>query len=231
MPAAKDKPSLLAAVLPQDCVLCGKGAEAGPLCAACDADLPRHGASVCPRCGDNSVSGEECGRCLREPPHFDATIAAFVYAFPIDRLELHFKYGGALHLARWWASKLLPTVRGFAADLIVPMPLHALRLRERGYNQALEICRHLAPQLGIPVVADLCERTRATPPQASLDRDARLSNVRGAFSCRTDLAGKRLLILDDVMTTGASMNELARTLKMHGAASVVALVAARTLHA
>lgn len=223
-----EKRSLVARVLPQDCSLCGLPADDGPLCAACTAGLPRHGPGVCPRCGDTSRSDETCGRCLRDSPHFDATAAAFVYAFPIDRLEQRFKYAGALHLASWWAGQMIHAGLRLGGELMIPMPLHPLRLRERGYNQALEICRHLAPRLGIRLAGELCERIRSTPSQASLDRDARQTNVRGAFSCRADLTGKRIVIVDDVMTTGASMNELARTLKLHGAASVVALAAART---
>jgi ComF family protein len=178
-----------------------------------------------------SLAGQVCGRCLRDPPHFDATLAAFVYAFPIDRLEQRFKYGGALHLAAWWGAALAERIGERRADLIVPMPLHPDRLRERGYNQAAEIARHLARLTGMRIASDLCERPRATPPQASFDREARLRNVRDAFACRADVSGRHLMILDDVMTTGASMNELARTLKIHGAASVVAVAAARTLHA
>lgn len=222
--------ALLELLLPQSCALCGQTCGRQAVCPECDDELPRHGQGVCPSCGDISITGAVCGRCLRHPPHVDASLAAFVYDFPVDRLVHRFKYAGHLHLARWWAKCLGDVVSGRQFDLIVPMPLHPTRLRERGFNQAVEIGRHLAPLLGIPMPLAACARIRATPPQADLERKQRLKNVRGAFECRQDLSGRRVLLVDDVMTTGASLNELARVVKLHGAVSATALVAARTLH-
>lgn len=222
--------TLLDLLLPQDCALCGQASGRDAVCPGCREELPAHGEACCPRCGDLSQTGEVCGHCLRQPPHFDATFAAFAYGFPVDRLVQRFKYGGQLDLARWWAARLADALPPGRFDLIVPMPLNPTRLRQRGFNQALEIGRPLARRLDVRLAVDACVRTRATPPQAELERDQRLKNVRGAFECRRDLDGLRVLLIDDVMTTGASLNELARIVRLHGAAAVTAAAAVRTLH-
>jgi ComF family protein len=116
-----------------------------------------------------------------------------------------------------------------AADIVVPLPLHPVRLRERGFNQALELARPVAARLGLPLDFQTCERIRHTPAQASLSWKNREKNIRHAFQCTRELSGQRILLVDDVMTTGASLNELARTLKQHGASEVTLLVVARTL--
>lgn len=111
----------------------------------------------------------------------------------------------------------------------MPLPLHAQRLAERGFNQAVEIATHLEKRLKIPVDRYSLQRTRATPAQAELPLKERHRNVRGAFECRSDFSGRHLLLLDDVMTSGATASECARVLKLHGAASVTVAVAARAL--
>jgi ComF family protein len=118
---------------------------------------------------------------------------------------------------------------GQAADLVVPLPLHPVRLRERGFNQALELARPVAAALGLPLDPSACARVRHTPAQAGLPWKKREENIRRAFHCARDLSGRRILLIDDVMTTGASLDECARTLKRHGAAEVSLLVVARTL--
>src|SRR6185503_16896214 len=204
------------------CFIC-RGAARATLCESCDADLPRLQQPICPRCALESPSGAICGRCLAQPPHYDATVAALAYAFPADALVHALKFRGELALAPFLAS-LLKGQLGQSVDCIVPVPLSAQRLRERGYNQAVEIARHLGGRLEL----DACVRERDAPPQAGLDREARRRNVRGAFACRRSFAGARVAVVDDVMTTGATLDELARTLKEAGAASVAAWVVCRT---
>jgi ComF family protein len=171
-----------------------------------------------------------CGACLRHPPALAHTEAVYAYAFPLDALVKHCKYQGALELTELFAQCLADRVREHDnADVIVPMPLHPERLGERGFNQAAEIARRLAKHLHIPWLADACQRVRNTPPQAGLDLKARRRNLRGAFRCDADLSGRRVALVDDVMTSGASVNELARTVIKAGAASVTAWVVARTL--
>lgn len=206
------------------CYLC-RGAAADLLCAACDADLPRLAGPRCPRCALDSPRGELCGRCLSEAPHYDATVAVLAYEFPADALVHALKFRGELALAAFLGKEIAHRVSAVEIDSVVPVPLSAARLRTRGYNHAAEVARHLLPgKLDLA----LCERSRDTPPQMDLPFAERRRNVRGAFRCTRALAGASVAVVDDVMTTGATLNELARTLKDAGAARVVNWVVART---
>jgi ComF family protein len=210
------------------CFLC-RGASAGLLCAACEADLPALAAPHCPRCALPSPHGEPCGRCLARPPSFDATTAALAYAFPADALVHALKFRGELALAPLLGEFLERALRAAPPSpvaCIAPVPLSARRLRERGFNQALEIARSLARRARIEPA--LLERTRDTPAQFDLPWRERQRNVRGAFHVPRDLSGVSVAVVDDVMTTGATLEEIARTLKAAGAARVVNWVVART---
>jgi ComF family protein len=192
--------------------------------------LPR----ACPVCALPS-GGSVCGHCLSDPPAFDATIAAFLYAFPIDRLIHSLKYQGRLALAEWCADAILARRElansgvGSRPDRLIALPLAVLRQRERGYNQALEIARVIGARTGVPLLCRGLSRVRATPPQAALPWTERAKNVRGAFACDIDLSGLAIALVDDVMTTGASLAEAAKVLKASGAVSVENWVVARTL--
>jgi len=214
------------------CVLCRGVAGHGVLCTACDADLPRLSRPLCPRCAVPSAAGAVCGRCLARAPRFDATIAALEYRFPADVLVHALKFRGELALAALLARLLEERI---ASDppvhFVVPVPLAAQRLRERGYNQALEIARHVAQAAGARLVPEICERTRETPAQIGLPWAERASNMRGAFRTQRSLDGATVAVLDDVMTTGATLDEIAGTLKDAGAARVVNWVVARTFPA
>ena len=216
-------------LLAQDCLLCAAPSADEMLCPACAADLPRLPAACCPRCALPTPQGEVCGRCLGRPPHFDAALAVYRYDFPVDKLIQSFKYGHRLALGDYFGRQLVLLAAPLAADLIVPLPLHDERLRQRGFNQALELSRALARARRLPIDASSCRRTRHTPAQAGLAWRERVRNLRQAFACSDDLSGKRIIVVDDVMTTGASLDEFARTLKLHGAADVTVLVVARAL--
>lgn len=216
-------------LLADDCLLCAAAGSDAVVCARCAGELPRLPDARCPQCALPTSLGERCGRCLRAPPHFDTTVAEFAYDFPLDKLVQSFKYGHRLALGQWFGERLAELAGDSAADLIVPLPLHRLRLRERGFNQALELARPLHRASGIALDTRICQRIRATPAQAALPWRERVKNIRGAFHCTADLSGKRVLLVDDVMTTGASLDECARTLKLHGAAEVCVLVVARAL--
>jgi ComF family protein len=216
----------LRGLLAQDCILCAAPSGDAPFCSGCARDLPELGAA-CPRCAGASPDGAVCGACLSDPPSYDATVAAWRYGFPVDRLVLALKYGGRLALARAFGAALAAHVADRPVDLLVPMPLAPPRLRERGFNQAMEIARGLARGTRFTVAPHLVARVRNTPPQAKLRPDARAANVRGAFACTGVVAGMSLAIVDDVMTTGASLEELAGTLKLAGAARVENWVVAR----
>lgn len=206
------------------CFLC-RGAAHGVLCVECEAELPSLPAAVCPRCALASPQGALCGRCLAEPPQFDSTIAALWYRFPADELVQALKFRGELALAPALASLLRKKTLEEEVDYLVPVPLSAARLRARGYNQAAEIARHLGRG---PFALDLCERTREVRPQVELPFAERRRNVRGAFRVTRPLDGASVAVVDDVMTTGATLEEMARTLKAAGAARVVNWVLART---
>jgi len=191
--------------------------------------LPRLAQELCPRCALESPGSAICGRCLTHSPAYDATRAALSYDFPADALVHALKFRGELALSALLAGLLAPKLRAAQVDHVVPVPLSAERIRSRGYNQAVEIARHLRRQA---LELSLCERTRDAPPQIELPYGERQRNVRGAFRCTRSLDGARIAVVDDVMTTGATLEEIARTLKAAGAAHVENWVVARTpLHA
>lgn len=214
--------------LPASCLLCSADSQHNLLCADCETDLPAAPSAICPRCAQPTTHGERCGACLKESPHFDQTIAVFHYDFPVDRIIHALKYGHQLAVAGWLGDQLAKRTQGIG-EIIIPLPLHALRLRERGFNQSMEIARSLGKCLNLPVDRNSLVRLRATPPQAALPLKERHRNVRGAFECVADLSGRHVLLIDDVMTSGATVNECARVLKLHGASQVTVGVAARAL--
>ncbi|MFA7290760.1 MAG: ComF family protein [Rhodocyclaceae bacterium] len=221
--------TLLTTLLPQDCLLCASPSGNTLLCTACANELPRLPQSVCPRCALPSPQGETCGRCLRHPPHFDRLIACYPYSFPVDRLIQRLKYGHQLALATWFGQQLAASCATLTCDRIVPMPLHPTRMAERGFNQASEIGRALAQARAQTIDNRSCERVRPTTPQEGLTLRERRRNLKNAFACNADLSGQHVLLVDDVVTTGASASECARTLRLHGATQVTVATVARTL--
>ncbi len=213
----------------QPCVLCGARVRGSLICPRCAADLPTLPAQRCPLCARPATGGLVCGACLKKQPAFEHCEAVYAYAFPLDVLIRQCKYHGAQELAELFADALAHRLANLPRpDFIVPMPLHPARLRERGFNQALEIARRLGARLDLPV-RHACQRLRNTPPQAGLDLQARKRNLRGAFTCDSSSAGARIALLDDVMTSGSSLNELARAARRAGAVDISAWVVARTL--
>jgi ComF family protein len=198
------------------------------LCRPCLEDLPWLPARRCVQCAVALASGGICGACLDRPPRFDRVEAVFAYGFPVDGLLHACKYGGRLALAGLLGRELARVVTG-GVDAIVPMPLAPRRLAERGFNQALEIARPVARAARLPLLATACRKVADTPPQAALPWGERARNIRRAFVCDADLKGMRVAVVDDVLTTGATMNELARVLRKAGAVEVVGWVVARTL--
>jgi len=211
-----------------NCFLC-RGEAPEILCARCDADLPRLEGERCPRCALASPNAAVCGRCLTQAPHYDATVAALGYDFPADVLVQALKFRGELALAPYLGDLLAKCISSRNVDCVIPVPLSPGRMRERGYNQALEIARGIATATGTRLAPELCERARDTRAQAELPLAERAKNVRGAFHCPRLVAGAKVAVLDDVMTTGATLDEIAVTLKRAGAAHVENWVVARTL--
>jgi ComF family protein len=221
--------------LPQHCELCAADAGDGILCSACGGSLPRVTAA-CPTCALPSADGTVCGACLAHSPPWSRTTAALVYAFPVDRLLQQLKYAGRLALADWAGEVLARSVHASLAlrpageypDRVVAVPRAPTRPRERGFNQAREIAGHAARAAGLPLTTPL-NRVTATAPQAALAWKERASNVRGAFAVAGDVRGARIALVDDVMTTGATLAEATRMLTRAGAADVECWVVARTL--
>lgn len=214
--------------LPQRCILCDTPTSERRFCADCEAELPMLPPSHCRVCAVPLASGMLCGACLDAPPAFDRVLARFAYDFPIDALIHAFKYGRRLALGNVLGEALAASGAP-EADALVPMPLAPQRLSERGFNQALEIARIVSRRHRIPIIVDGCRKVTETPPQAALPWKERAKNVRHAFACDADLSGLRVAVIDDVLTTGATLNELARVLRKAGAVGVVGWVVARTL--
>lgn len=182
-----------------------------------------------------------CGACLRTPPAFNATVVACDYTPPMDSLALALKFGGRLELAPLLAQMLQQAIGSHTQlgqhhalpELLTVVPLGPRRLVERGFNQSLEIAKPLSRSLGIALAARLLQRTRDTQAQALLHPDERHRNIRNAFIVRGAAAdrvrGRHIGVIDDIMTTGETLNELAATLKRFGAARVTNFVFARTL--
>lgn len=219
---------VIRALLPQECLLCGADAGDAQLCGACAAELPALPEPRCPVCALPAPGGGPCGQCLKSAPAFDATQALWRYDFPLDKLVQALKYRHHLSIAGFFAERMLAGPHP-AGELMIPLPLLPRRLKERGFNQAVEIARPLARAVGMPLVLDACRRVLDTVPQASLPWKERRKNVRHAFECGIDLGGRSVVVVDDVMTTGATLEEFARTLKRHGAAKVRNWVVARAL--
>ena len=214
----------------KNCVLCGMSGNHN-LCELCEIHLPQLPDNHCPVCFWPVPTAEICGSCLSNPPAFTRTIAALQYAFPVDALIHSLKYQTNLVIAPILAKLLVDQLNTLTAlpNIIIPMPLHPIRLRERGFNQAMEISRYVAKQMQITLLPDSCHRIKHTPPQTGLPWKARQKNIHKAFSCTIDLSGKHIALLDDVMTTGATLNELAKVLRKQGASEISNWVIARTL--
>ncbi len=180
----------------------------------------------------------ECGACLRAPPAFDAALAAVDYGYPWSALLMQFKFqqdpGAAHALAQLLARAPGVAAALAAATLIVPVPLSRERLRERGFNQAVLLARALARRPGAPACAtELLQRTRHTPAQSGLQRAQRLGNLRGVFEVpaqrRSQVQGQKVILMDDILTTGATLDAAAQALRQAGAIHICAMVVARTL--
>ena len=225
--------TVLAAQWPSSCVLCSaRGQNAAlDLCAACRHELPSN-ERACVRCAEPLTTNALmlCGRCLRRPPRFDMAHCALRYTYPVDSLIQRLKYGGAIAPARVLGELLGDCIRGRATSLpeiAIPVPLAQQRFQERGFNQAIEIGRIVAARLQIPLQLDQVIRVRDTSEQAGLERKQRHKNVRGAFVLSRPLSARHIAIIDDVVTTGSTVNEVARVLKRAGARRVEVWAVAR----
>ncbi|MEQ6342985.1 MAG: ComF family protein [Gammaproteobacteria bacterium] len=225
-------------LFPPICVVCGaKGSHGLDLCLGCRAELP-YQKQACQRCAlplhgihnDDGCSVALCGNCLNDSPAYDRVLSVFTYASPVDYLIQDLKFNRKLHIARLlgeiMADHLEQNVQ-IRPDLIIPVPLHRARLHERGYNQALELARPIARKLNLPIDYLGCERSRATPAQSDLPAKERPCNVKGVFNITGSFKGRHVAIIDDVMTTGSTVEELATALREAEASAIDVWVCAR----
>jgi ComF family protein len=216
---------LLSRALPSRCLLCSDVSDAS-VCAPCGASLARTGDESCPRCRLPASNGEICGRCLRYPPRWNRLESSFIYSFPMDRLIV-----GAKHARHWgvfdWAAMetaIWPYEKNAA---LIPVPASAERIEERGYNQATLLAQSLAKRFELRVDDHAIVRIRATETQARRNWVERRKNVKDAFTATRSMKGESIVLIDDVLTTGATLNECARAAIDAGAANVSAFVIAR----
>ncbi len=220
---------------PPLCLLCGSANTADrDICNACLAELP-HNINCCSICAlpldQHTLDRPVCGRCLRLTPVFDRCHTAFSYLFPISSMISEFKFAGKLQHGRLLTNLLISHIESSRLDLpelIIPVPLHRSRLLERGFNQAIELARPVGHHFNIPVDIASCIRTRATEAQTTLDKNRRRKNIRGAFTVTQRFKHSHVAVLDDVVTTGGTVGEMARILKREGIQRVDIWALART---
>jgi ComF family protein len=213
------------------CFLCARPCgKHRATCADCLNDLVLN-ASACPKCAKPNSASRTCADCLHRPwASIDSVCAPFQYLYPANRLIQHMKFKQGIDAANS-LGRLLGSLSLYSGaplpDCIIPVPLHSSRLISRGYNQSVEIARPLSKELGIPIDANTCKRNRATVPQTALPAKKRKQNVHNAFSTAERVSYNHVLLIDDVITTGSTINELARTLRLAGVSRVDVLACAR----
>jgi ComF family protein len=199
-------------------------------CDGCEADL-LFDSQRCPVCARNTGNSLVCGSCLNQPPSYLSTVVLFNYKYPIKELIKNFKFNKQPMLSKVFAYYLSDKLRQKKALLphtLVPVPLHKTRQTERGFNQSLELAKKLSPLLNCPLNTSLCSRIINTSPQSSLPMKTRRKNVRGAFSLTGEHMPKHIAIIDDVITTGSTANELATLFKKAGCERIDIWAIART---
>lgn len=219
----------VALVAPERCAWCESADASEGVCAGCESELPWNRVA-CPNCAQPMPVAATCSKCLRRAPSFDSAWTAFVHVEPIRRGVLQLKYG-----ARFEHARVLGTLMGRALasrleplpDLLIPVPLSRLKLMKRGYNQAQEVARAVSRVLKVPVDARAARLLRAPHDQIGQTAAQRRRNLRGAFGLERSLKGLRVALVDDVMTTGATLDALARAARKAGAISVEAWAIAR----
>jgi ComF family protein len=220
-------------LLPSTCALCGQY-HADLLCEPCQQRYASNASVRCPRCAITlTTQRNACHSCTVRPPSYDASFCATDYAAPIDNLVRALKFNAQLPLAAIFAERIMGAVPNAAvsnAGLMVAVPLSSQRIAQRGFNQAHEIARHIARAWQLPLSTAICHRVRDTQPQSSLPVAERRGNMRGAFTLMRShvVRGQHVLVVDDVMTTGETLESFAAMLKRYGAARVTNLVFART---
>ncbi|MDH5435281.1 MAG: ComF family protein [Gammaproteobacteria bacterium] len=224
--------------MPTNCLLCETRIDSGQtLCPPCLESLPYNHSVTCHYCAlplDNPAS-TACGHCQLNPPAWDFVLSAFRYSHPIDKLVQAMKFREKLDIAYLLGTLMYSVIKNHyflqrrsLPELIIPVPLHTSRLRERGFNQALELARPLSQHFAIPIDAKNCLRTVATTPQSLLSGDDRSRNLKNVFHVKQTLSAQHVVIIDDVMTTGHTIDEITRTLRKSGVQQIDVWLCGRT---
>lgn len=225
--------SLLGILFPTRCPLCRNASHASsalPICTSCWITIPRYKGPACVQCGLPTVSvhTERCGNCTEDPPSFVSARSYGLYEGVLKEAIHLLKFNGHRRLAKPLAA-LLSDLDLPAADALVPVPIHLNQLRAREFNQTALIARQVSRITGIPLMIDTLSKVKDTAAQIDVDRKERLRNLKKAFSASGQVNGKRILLVDDVITTGATMRECAKVLRKAGAAEVNVIALARSL--
>ena len=216
-----------------DCPLCHETAEKNGLCRACWADLQTLWVDipVCPHCAEPNASEEICGQCQKNPPQFDALYAAFRYEEPFITLIHRWKYQAALQysgvITAFLPNLLAKLPKNLPLDCVMSVPPSHRRLVEHGFDHTAILTNAVAKQLNLPIISPKLIEREHRVPQASLNRKQRMSNLKNSFTLHFDACGKNVLLLDDIATTGSTLNELSGCLKKKGANKVIAVVLSR----
>ena len=221
---------LYSKLMPIPCLLCGTASSSDCLCQACSDQLPILG-HACPRCASPLPQEMLCGHCLNTPPEQNHSFCLFRYQPPVNRLIADLKYHDKLVLSRFFATQMAEQLksRDSLPQLLIPIPLHPRRLRERGYNQSLELAKQLSKQLNISVRHDILSRIRDTPPQASLPFSDRKKNMKQAFQLKRIDIPSHVALVDDVLTTGHTATVAAKSLRQAGVKTIEVWTIARTI--
>ena len=222
---------LLNFLLPVSCGLCNAPTNRRlPLCRPCQNELPVI-INACPVCALPVTSAVPCGKCQQHQPAYNQVHALFLYQEPVKFLVQQFKFNRKLEYARLFSALIAEKIEILVEqpELIIPVPLHSIRLRKRGYNQAWELTKHLSRLTNIPIDHRVCSRAIKTPLQTGLKASERRHNLKQAFAITTDVKDRHICIVDDVMTTGSTLEAISSALKMAGAASVSGIVVARAI--
>lgn len=242
-PSRANLKSLTETLLPSQCLLCASQSAGERLCDGCHMDLPYTAhRNLCQQCGLQLESlSHFCGHCLHQPPAFERSLIPFAYEYPLAGLIHHFKYRRHLTSGKLLGELLAAHIHHHAQDhadwrapdLLIPAPMHWLKRWQRGFNQAEFLARHIAAELAIPLATHIVKRTHKTPPQKELSRAERQLNLRKAFALveknRGAIIGKRIALIDDVVTTTATVRELSQLLIQAGAKEVQVWALARTM--
>lgn len=227
----------LSRIFSTHCLLClGATKNTHLLCSSCESDLPTN-STACVLCAipfaNSKMSNKTliCGKCQKTPPNYTTSLIPNIYASPIKELIGQLKFHGNLCYAPLLAQTFVKSLmhrKNNLPECIIPVPLHKQRLKERGFNQALELAQLIAKQLNVPLDYALCQRNKATPFQSGLSAKQRKQNLKNAFSIPNAHNYKHVAIFDDVVTTGTTVNELAKQLKRSGVETVEVWAIART---